>query len=40
VDQTTGEIREDPTEGMIVKKPVANVESSKLRQLLNNMTTE
>jgi archaellum biogenesis ATPase FlaH len=37
IDETTGEIRNDPTEGMIVKKPQASVESSKLRQLLSNL---
>jgi replicative DNA helicase len=37
VDQATGEIKTDPTEGMIVKTPAAKVESTKLRQLLNNL---
>jgi hypothetical protein len=38
VDGTTGEIRtDDPTEGMIVKPSAAKVESTKLRQLLNNL---
>jgi hypothetical protein len=38
VDGSTGEIRtDDPTEGMIVKPSAAKVESTKLRQLLNNL---
>ena len=40
VDPATGEIRSDPTEGMIVKKPQAQVESSKLRQLISNLPSD
>jgi len=38
VDAETGEIRsDDPTQGAIVKSSAAKVESTKLRQLLNNL---
>ena len=38
IDQDTGEIRkDDPTEGAVVKASQAKVESTKLRQLLNNL---
>ena len=37
VDQDTGEIRSDPTDGLVVKSQPAKVESTKLRQLLNNL---
>jgi hypothetical protein len=38
IDSSTGEIRaDDPTEGMIVKQSAVKVESTKLRQLLNNL---
>lgn len=38
IDTDTGEIRsDDPTQGAIVKSSAARVESTKLRQLLNNL---
>jgi hypothetical protein len=38
VDPTTGEITaQDPTQGMVVKTSQVRVESTKLRQLLNNI---
>jgi replicative DNA helicase len=38
IDSDTGEIRsDDPTQGAIVKASAAKVESTKLRQLLNNL---
>ncbi len=40
VDQDTGEIRDDPTQGQAVPKSRVQVESSKLRSLLSNLNTE
>ncbi len=40
VDTDTGEIRDDPTTGASVPKSKVQVESSKLRSLLNNLNTE
>ena len=40
VDQETGEIRDDPTQGQAVPKSRVQVESSKLRSLLSNLNTE
>ena len=40
VDPATGEISDDPTQGVAVTKPRVNVESSKLRQLLNNISAD
>ncbi len=40
VDSDTGEIREDPQSGASVPKSRVQVESSKLRSLLNNLNTE
>jgi hypothetical protein len=39
IDPSTGEITRasDPTEGMIVKSSSAQIESTKLRQLINNL---
>ena len=38
IDPLTGEI--DPTQGVVVKKPKADIGSTKLRSLLNNLNTE
>jgi hypothetical protein len=40
VDPVTGEISTDPTQGISLGKVRANVESTKLREILNNMSSD